>query len=139
MGRPGVTRETSTARVYGALHPGLYSCHPVRGSRPVNPLRVELIKAPGGAPMGPSPPICTWTSIVALPQVSSDGLGGNRDSPHAAVPAPAVSRLLSATLAASHLLPAWPPPNASAIDPEQSTAELNDLIQQAIDGKGILP
>jgi multiple sugar transport system substrate-binding protein len=29
------------------------------------------------------------------------------------------------------------PPDS--IDPEQSTAELNDLIQQAIDGKGILP
>lgn len=27
----------------------------------------------------------------------------------------------------------------ASIDPEQSTAELNDLIQQAIDGKGILP
>jgi multiple sugar transport system substrate-binding protein len=27
----------------------------------------------------------------------------------------------------------------SAIDPEQSTAELNDLIQEAIEGKGILP
>jgi multiple sugar transport system substrate-binding protein len=27
----------------------------------------------------------------------------------------------------------------SAIEPEQSTAELNDLIQEAIDGKGILP